>query len=235
MESRVSMLKPMMLDIMEGGLAQLVKTFQPLNGELAELHRKHPFEVKDGLWHCGGHLVVPQVTLPGKRGQCTTCSAVEARDRSLLVEHLRYMVMSQCHDGVTAGHVGRDATLELTKRHYWWPNMTAWIADYIASCPVCAHYKVPRHQPYGLLQPLATPSRPWGSISMDFIKGLPKSGGFDSIFIVVDRLTKYAILAPTHRMVMLEQMVGLLKTHVIHSQQGAQTSLPSQKQSNDKQ
>ncbi|KAJ1045365.1 hypothetical protein NDA10_008125 [Ustilago hordei] len=53
---------------------------------------------------------------------------------------------------------GRDATIKAAQRHYWWPNMTAWIADYVASCP-----------------PLATPDRPWGSISLDFIEGLPPS------------------------------------------------------------
>ena len=47
-----------------------------------------------------------------------------------------------------------------------------------------------RHKPYGLLQPLPIPERPWGSISMDFITDLPKSGKFDSILVVADRLTK---------------------------------------------
>ncbi|SPC60764.1 uncharacterized protein UHOD_11146 [Ustilago sp. UG-2017b] len=93
--------------------------------------------------------------------------------------------------------------------------MTAWIADYVASCPVCASYKPPRHRPYGLLQPLATPDRPWGSISLDFIEGLPLSKGFDSILVIVNRLTKYAILAPTHKTVMAKQTAILLWRYMV--------------------
>ncbi|UTT94977.1 hypothetical protein NDA17_001413 [Ustilago hordei] len=122
--------------------------------------------------------------------------------------------------GITAGHVGRDATIKAAQRHYWWPNMTAWIADYVASCPVCARYKAPRHRPYGLLQPLATPDRPWGSISLDFIEGLPPSKKYDSktydsILVIVDRLTKFAILAPTHKTVTAKQTAVLLYGHMV--------------------
>ncbi|SOV01386.1 uncharacterized protein UDID_17645 [Ustilago sp. UG-2017a] len=131
------------------------------------------------------------------------------------IEHLQFMVMTQCHDGITAGHVGRDATIKAAQRHYWWPSMTAWIADYVASCPVCARYKAPRHRPYGLLQPLATPDRPWGSISLDFIEGLPPSRNYDSILVIVDRLTKFAILAPTHKTVTAKQTAVLLYGHMV--------------------
>ncbi|KAJ1041678.1 hypothetical protein NDA10_005431 [Ustilago hordei] len=190
-----------MESIASKGLKDLVKIFQPLDQELQEIHRKKPFELKDDLWYSGG-------------------SAKEVDGQSLSVEHLRFMVMTQCHDGITAGHVGRDATIKAAQRHYWWPNMTAWIADYVASCPVCARYKAPRHRPYGLLQPLATPDRPWGSISLDFIEGLPPSKKYDSktydsILVIVDRLTKFAILAPTHKTVTAKQTAVLLYGHMV--------------------
>ncbi|KAJ1573754.1 hypothetical protein NDA15_003035 [Ustilago hordei] len=59
-------------------------------------------------------------------------------------------------------------------------------------------------------KPLATPDRPWGSISLDFIEGLPPSKKYDSktydsILVIVDRLTKFAILAPTHKTVTAKQ------------------------------
>ena len=203
-----------MAEIATGKLVELVRTFQPLDSELIELHKLHPFEIKDGLWLKDGRLVIPKVTLSGKRGKGDTRGIKQVRDQSLSVEHLRYMVMSQCHDGPTAGHVGRDATLELARRHYYWPRMAAWIADYVASCPVCARYKTPRHRPYGLLQPLSTPERPWGSISMDFIEGLPPSDGYDSILVVVDRLTKFAVLIPTHKTVTAEETATLFMNEI---------------------
>ncbi|KAJ1041201.1 hypothetical protein NDA10_003476 [Ustilago hordei] len=64
-------------------------------------------------------------------------------------------------------------------------------------------------------EPLATPDRPWGSISLDFIEGLPPSKKYDSktydsILVIVDRLTKFAILAPTHKTVTAKQTAVLL-------------------------
>ncbi|KAJ1584617.1 hypothetical protein NDA11_003564 [Ustilago hordei] len=209
-----------MESIASKGLKDLVKIFQPLDQELQEIHRKKPFELKDDLWYSGGRLVIPKVIMPGRTNNRHSRSAKEVDGQSLSVEHLQFMVMTQCHDGITAGHVGRDATIKAAQRHYWWPNMTAWIADYVASCPVCARYKAPRHRPYGLLQPLATPDRPWGSISLDFIEGLPPSKKYDSktydsILVIVDRLTKFAILAPTHKTVTAKQTAVLLYGHMV--------------------
>ncbi|SPC65160.1 related to pol protein [Ustilago sp. UG-2017b] len=204
-----------MESIASKGLKDLVKIFQPLDQELQEIHTKKPFEVKDNLWYSGGRLVIPKVTMPGRTNNRHSRSAREVDGQSLSIERLRFMVMTQCHDGITAGHVGRDATIKAAQRHYWWPSMTAWIADYVASCPVCARYKAPRHRPYGLLQPLATPDRPWGSISLDFIEGLPPSRKYDSILVIVDRLTKYAILVPTYKTVTAKQTAVLLYGHMV--------------------
>jgi hypothetical protein len=51
--------------------------------------------------------------------------------------------------------------------------------------------------PAGLLQPLPIPDWKWDKIGMDFITGLPKTGsGYDSIWVVVDYLTKVAHFIP---------------------------------------
>ncbi|SOV05890.1 uncharacterized protein UDID_19057 [Ustilago sp. UG-2017a] len=177
--------KPTMEGIATQGLLELTRIFQPLDEELLAIHAKTPSDIKDKLWHKNGRLVVPKVTMPRKTNDRKTCTAREVDAQSLSVEHLRSMVMSQCHDGVTTGHVGRDTMIQLVKRHYWWPNMTSWIVDYVASCPVY------------------------------FIKGLLLSRGYDSILVIVNRLTKYTVMAPMTKSDMSEQMAMLLKTKLI--------------------
>ncbi|SAM62648.1 related to Gag-pol polyprotein [Ustilago bromivora] len=80
-------------------------------------------------------------------------------------------------------------------------------------CRTQSTRETPQHQPYGLLQPLSTPERPWGSISLDFIEGLPLSKGYDSILVIVDQLTKYTVMVPMTKSVTAEQTAMLLKTN----------------------
>ncbi len=55
---------------------------------------------------------------------------------------------------------------------------------------------MPHHKPFGLLHPLEIPDLPWLSITMDYIVKLPVSHGYDSIWVVCDRLTRYAHFIP---------------------------------------
>ena len=67
------------------------------------------------------------------------------------------------------------------------------IAVYVSECAVCQQVKIEHQRPGGLLQPLEIPVWKWDSISMDFAVGLPRTqGGYDSIWVIVDRLTKSA-------------------------------------------
>jgi hypothetical protein len=66
------------------------------------------------------------------------------------------------------------------------------LKNFIKKCDTCQCNKAKHTTPAGLLQPLPIPSQTWEDISMDFINGLPSSNGFTTIFVVVDRLSKYA-------------------------------------------
>ena len=92
-----------MESIASKGLRDLVKIFQPLDQELQEIHRKKPFEVRDDLWYSGGRLVIPKVIMPGRTNNRHSRSDKEVDGQSLSVEHLRFMVMTQCHDGICQG------------------------------------------------------------------------------------------------------------------------------------
>ena len=122
---------------------------------------------------------------------------------------LRTDILRLRHDSVLAGHPGRKRTLQLVSRDYSWPGMKTFIRRYVQACDVCARIKTPRHKPYGLLRPLDIPDRPWKSISMDFIVKLPPSHGYDSIWVVCDRLTRAAHFIPCNETIDAPQLAWL--------------------------
>ena len=71
------------------------------------------------------------------------------------------------------------------------------VAKYVSECDICRRVKASHLRPAGVLQPLDIPSWKWEDISMDFIVGLPPtSKGYDSIWVIVDRLTKSTHFIP---------------------------------------
>ncbi|GKA89169.1 putative reverse transcriptase domain-containing protein [Tanacetum coccineum] len=85
-----------------------------------------------------------------------------------------------------------------SKELYWWPNMKAIIAEYVGKCLTCSRVKVECQKPSGLLIQPEIPTWKWERITMDFITKLPKtSSGHDTIWVIVDRLTKSTHFIPT--------------------------------------
>jgi hypothetical protein len=71
------------------------------------------------------------------------------------------------------------------------------VTEYIALCDTYQRVKAEHQRPAGLLQPLKIPEWKWEEIGMDFIVGLPHTqAGYDSIWVIVDRLTKFAHFIP---------------------------------------
>ncbi|GJY78564.1 putative reverse transcriptase domain-containing protein [Tanacetum coccineum] len=76
---------------------------------------------------------------------------------------------------------------------YWWPRMKRDIATYVSKCLTCSKVKAEHQRPSGLLQQPEIPEWKWDKITMDFITKLPRSkSGHDTIWVIVDRLTKSA-------------------------------------------
>jgi hypothetical protein len=83
------------------------------------------------------------------------------------------------------------------KQHYWWTKMKIEIARYVARCDTCRRVKAMHMKTAGPLQSLPIPTWKWEDISMDFIVGLPRTAkGYDSIWVIIDRLTKIAHFLP---------------------------------------
>ena len=117
-------------------------------------------------------------------------------NRLFVPQPLRAKILHSRHDSVLSGHPGRAGTFDLVQRDFSWPGMRRFVRSYVSSCEQCQRVKNTTHKPYGLLQPLDIPDRPWLSISMDFIVKLPPSHGYDSIWVICDRMTRAAHFVP---------------------------------------
>lgn len=126
-------------------------------------------------------------------------------------------IIREIHD---QDHQGVGRTMERIMRHYYVPRLRNKVEDFVKSCDTCQRSRHERHKPYGLLQPLPAPPGAWKSISMDFITDLPRSttwttkDTFDTILVVVDRLTKYVYFLPFYKTGTARQLAQLLVERV---------------------
>jgi hypothetical protein len=94
-------------------------------------------------------------------------------------------------------HPGVTKMKEDLKPLFFWKGMKVDIVSYMARCLECQQVKDEHRHPTGLLQPHVIPKLKWEVISMEFIVGFPlMARRHDSIFVVVDTLTKSAHFIP---------------------------------------
>ena len=93
------------------------------------------------------------------------------------------------------------------KQHYSWPNMKEKIAIHVGKCLTCAKVKVEYQNPSRLLQQPVIPEWKWERITMDFVTKLPNTtDGLDTIWVIVDRLTKFAHFLPIKESYKMERL-----------------------------
>ncbi|KAF8397183.1 hypothetical protein HHK36_016090 [Tetracentron sinense] len=108
----------------------------------------------------------------------------------------KIVILQRYHDSAEGGHAGYLKTIKRARQNFWWKGLKKDVKRYVASCDICQRSKSESIASPGLLQPLPIPSKVWTDISMDFIDGLPSSNGKTVVFVVVDRLSKYAHFIP---------------------------------------
>ncbi|GKA49505.1 putative reverse transcriptase domain-containing protein [Tanacetum coccineum] len=124
---------------------------------------------------------------------------------------LRSVVMHESHKSKYSIHPGSEKMYQDVKKLYWWPNMKADIATYVSKCLICAKVKAEHQRPLGLLVQPAIPEWKWDNITMDFITKLPKSSrGFDTIWVIMDQLTKSAHFLPIRENDPLDKLARLI-------------------------
>ncbi|WVZ73569.1 LOW QUALITY PROTEIN: hypothetical protein U9M48_021858, partial [Paspalum notatum var. saurae] len=113
------------------------------------------------------------------------------------IKSIRDLILKEAHETAYSIHPGSEKMYQDLKQKFWWYGMKREVAEYVALCDVCQRVKAEHQKPAGLLRPLKIPEWKWEEIGMDFIVGLPRTqSGFDSIWVVVDRLIKVAHFIP---------------------------------------
>ncbi|GJZ98640.1 putative reverse transcriptase domain-containing protein, partial [Tanacetum coccineum] len=129
---------------------------------------------------------------------------------------LRTVIMHESHKSKYSIHPGSDKMYQDMKKLYWWPNMKADIATYVSKCLTCAKVKAEHQRPSGLLVQPKIPEWKWDNITMDFVTKLPKtSQGYDTIWVIVNRLTKSAIFTPMRETDPMDKLARIYLKEVV--------------------
>ncbi|GKB24144.1 putative reverse transcriptase domain-containing protein [Tanacetum coccineum] len=123
--------------------------------------------------------------------------------------------MHELHKSKYSIYPGSDKMYQDLKLLYW-PNMKADIATYVSKCLTCAKVKAEHQKPFGLLQQPEIPVWKWEIITMDFVSGLPRTpSGYDTIWVIVDRLTKSANFLPMKKTDSMEKLTRLYLKEIV--------------------
>ena len=116
-----------------------------------------------------------------------------------------------------SAHAGTRRFIARLQELFFWPTMNKDAEAYASTCDVCQKIKTDHRAKMGALRPAHIPSRPFSTVSMDMITGLPASGeqGFTAILVIVDKLTKFAIIIPTHSTLSQEGFAKLFVEKVV--------------------
>ncbi|GJW73164.1 putative reverse transcriptase domain-containing protein [Tanacetum coccineum] len=163
------------------------------------------------------------------RSDGTQC--FEGRIWLLLFGGLRDLIMHESHKYKYSIHSGLDNMYQDLKKLYWWPNMKAEIATNVSKCLTSANVKAKHQKPSGLLQQPEIPEWKWEKITMDFVSGLPRTpSGYDSIWVIVDRLYKSAHFLPMKKTDSIEKLAQLYLKEIV-CKHGVPTSIISDRDS----
>jgi hypothetical protein len=120
------------------------------------------------------------------------------KDRLVLPKdrELRNQILDEAHSSKLSIHPGSSKMYQDLKPRFSWTKMKK-IAAYVARCDNCCRVKAIHLKHVGLLQPLSVLDWKWEEVCIDFIVGLPPTQkNFDSIWAIVDHLTKSTYFIP---------------------------------------
>jgi hypothetical protein len=118
--------------------------------------------------------------------------------RACVPANLVQELLKAAHD--KQGHPGIETTFSNIRDHFYMPRMSAVVRTYVSSCPECAKKRTANHKPYGKLQPIEPPVRPFSMLTIDFITKLPPAMlhgvECDAILTATDKTSRAVIFIP---------------------------------------
>ena len=155
-----------------------------------------------------------------KKGEFTVTSdgTIRFKGRIYVPEaaDLREQLLIEAHETPYSVHPGTTKMYQDLKKGYWWPGMKKDVVRFVEKCLTCQQVKAEHQRPAGTLQPLEIPEWKWEQITMDFVSGLPKSPtNHDSIWVIVDRLTKTAHFIPILMTYSMDRLTELYVQHIV--------------------
>ena len=129
---------------------------------------------------------------------------------------LRKVILEEAHSGSFVIYLGSTKMYQDLKMSFWWSGMKRDVSEFVTKCLVCQRVKAKHQFPSGLLQPIRIPEWKWDRITMDFVVGLPLTGRkHDSVWVVVDRLTKSAHFLPVRTDYSLDKLAELYIKEIV--------------------
>jgi hypothetical protein len=131
-------------------------------------------------------------------------------------EAIKKKILDEAHTWRYSIHPRSTKMYHDLRQQYWWTRMKCEATRYVSECDTCQKVKTDYMKAGGLLQLLSIPEWKWDDISMDFIVGLPLMVcKFDSIWVIVDRLSKSAHFIPIHTNYNIQKYAGIYIAHVL--------------------
>ena len=129
---------------------------------------------------------------------------------------LRKAILEEALNGYFSIHLGSTKMYQDLKISFRWFGIKRDVSKFVTKCLVCQRVKAEHQVPSELLQPIRIPEWKWDRITMDFVVGLPLIGRkHDSVWVVVDRLTKSAHLLLVRTDYSLDKLVELYIKEIV--------------------
>ncbi|KAG8492955.1 hypothetical protein CXB51_010214 [Gossypium anomalum] len=130
--------------------------------------------------------------------------------------NLRQSILKKAHGGLCAMHPIGNKLYHDLRELYWWPGLKREVTKFVGKCLTCQQVKAEHQLPSGLFQLVKIPLWKWERVTMDVVSGLPLTPSKkDSIWVIVDRLTKSAHFIPVRTDFSLKKLAKLYVAEIV--------------------